>query len=75
MMTITMSLQNHISDDEPEKFFLDIIPEQDHRDRIEGHIMICSLCSMKADWNRDYVRTMKVALRTLHDAGGESRKD
>jgi hypothetical protein len=63
-----MSLQDHISDEELEKFYLGLVPGQDELDRIEIHIRICSLCSLKADWTQDYVRTMEQPLRLLHGA-------
>lgn len=72
MIASAMSIHAHIQDDDLEKYFLGMIPDQNQLDQIETHLLVCSLCALKADWTREYVRTMKEPLQRLHDADGSS---
>ena len=52
-----------------------MIPDQILLEQIETHLLVCSLCSLKADWTREYVLTMKESLQKLHDADGGTSDD
>lgn len=67
-MASALSMHAHIQDDDLEKYFLDMITDQCLREQIEIHLLVCSLCSLKADWTRSYVLAMKEPLLKLHDS-------
>ena len=75
MIASEMPTQAHIQDDDLEKYFLGMIPDQNQLEQIETHLLVCSLCALKADWTREYVLTMKDSLQRLHDADGSSSDD
>jgi len=64
--------QAHIHEDDLEKYFLCMIPDQILFEQIETHLLVCSPCALKAEQTRQYVLTMKVSLQKLHDADDRS---
>ena len=61
-----MSLQQHVSDDDVEKYVLELELTPQEADQIRMHVSICTLCSLKLDWTQEYVRAMGPQLRALH---------